>query len=183
MGSFETDVALPDMRKMPFKMSSIVLSSARVPSKAHNPLVQGGQQYVPNISHVFREGQHLFLVYEVYGPAKAKAVVDPAGESSNRVAKGAINLLSTLELIQGSVKVFETPVVQSTLLNTPERNAVTIGFDVPLDNVKPGSYIGQVNVVDDAAGNFAFPRFAVLIREPSETVAPRTPSANNPPSR
>jgi len=35
---------------------------------------------------------------------------------------------------------------------------------VPLTGLKPGSYICQLNVVDDAAGSFAFPRFAVLVR-------------------
>ena len=34
MGSFEADITLPEMKKMPLKMSSIVLASARQPSKA-----------------------------------------------------------------------------------------------------------------------------------------------------
>ena len=102
MGSFETDIVLPDMRKSPMKLSSILLASMRVPTKATNPLVREGQQYVPNISHVFRQGQHLYLLYEVYSPAKVKP--DTAG--GTKVAKGAISLVSSLELIQGSTKVF-----------------------------------------------------------------------------
>ena len=39
-------------------------------------------------------------------------------------------------------------------------------LDVPLDKLKPGQYVCQLNVIDDAAGSFAFPRFAVLVREP-----------------
>jgi len=38
---------------------------------------------------------------------------------------------------------------------------------VPLAGLKPGSYLCQLNVIDDAGGSFAFPRFAVLVREPA----------------
>jgi len=175
MGSFETDITLPDMKKVPLKMSSILLASQRVPTKSTNPLVHDGEQYVPNISHVFRQGQHLYLLYEVYGPAKVKPAVDATTGAATKVAKGAINLISSLELIQGSTKVFETPVVQATALNVAGRDAVAFELDVPLDKLKPGPYIGQLNVVDDAGGSFAFPRFAVLVRE--DQAAPMAPAA------
>jgi VWFA-related protein len=170
MGSFETDIVLPDLRKTPLKLSSILLASQRVPTKSTNPLVHDGEQYVPNISHVFRQGQHLYVIYEVYGPAKVKPVTDANGATS-KVAKGSINLISSLELIQGSTRVFETPVVQATALNAAGRDAVAVQLDVPLDKLKPGPYIGQLNVIDDAGGSFAFPRFAVLVRAP-DTDAP-----------
>jgi hypothetical protein len=96
-----------------------------------------------------------------------------ASADEPKVAKGTIHLVSSLELIQGSTKVYETPVVQATSLDIPERDAEAIELDVPLENLKPGSYIAQLNVVDDAGGSFAFPRFAVLVREPE--VAPATP--------
>jgi VWFA-related protein len=183
MGSFETDIVLPDMKKSPLKMSSILLASMRVPAQASkgdkkqtvSPLVREGQQYVPNISHVFRQGRHLYLLYEVYGPAKVKPAADP-NEAAPKVAKGAINLVSNLELIQGSTKVFETPLVQATALNVQGRDAVAVELDVPLENLKPGTYIGQLNVVDDAGGSFAFPRFAVLVRE-AEAAATGTGAA------
>ncbi len=89
MGSFEADITLPDMKKQPLKMSSIVLSSLRQPSKKASPLVRGGEEYVPNISHVFRQDQHLYLLYEVYGPARAKAGGEPAegNEGGHRSAQ------------------------------------------------------------------------------------------------
>ena len=73
MGSFDAAITLPDMKKSPLKMSSIVLASTREPSKESDPLVRNGQQYVPNISHVFRQNQHMFLLYEIYDPAHEKA--------------------------------------------------------------------------------------------------------------
>jgi hypothetical protein len=180
MGSFETDFVLPDMKKAPLKLSSILLASQRVPVKASgkqvNPLIHDGQAYVPNISHVFRQGQHLYLLYEVYAPAKMKQT----GDAATKLPKGAINLISSLELIQGSTKVFETPVVQATALNEAGRDAVAFALDVPLDSLKPGSYIGQLNVIDDAGGSFAFPRFAVLVKEPAVSAGSGVPGSATP---
>jgi VWFA-related protein len=177
MGSFEADITLPDMKKVPLKMSSIVLASTRQPSKQENPLVRGGEEYVPNISHVFRQDQHLYLLYEVYAPSREKPV-----EGQPKGSKSSINLLSSLELIQGSTKVFETPIVQAKSLNVEGRDAVSIELDVPLDGLKPGQYLCQLNVIDDAGGSFAFPRFAVLVREPAATPPAGTQPAASPPA-
>ncbi len=160
MGSFEADINLPEMKKTPLKMSSILLASARQPSKQETPLVRGGQEYVPNISHVFRQDQHLYLLYEIYAPGREK----PA-ENQPKGTKPGINLLSSLELLQGSTKVYETPLVQARAVNVQGRDAVAIELDVPLAGLKPGTYLCQLNVIDDAQGSFAFPRFAVLVRE------------------
>jgi VWFA-related protein len=162
MGSFEADITLPDMKKQPLKMSSIVLASARQPSKKESPLVRGGEEYVPNSSHVFRQDQHLYLLYEVYGPAREKLA-----ENSPKGTKPGVNVLSSLELLQGATKVYETPIVQAKTVNVQGRDAVAVELDVPLTGLKPGSYVCQLNVIDDAGGSFAFPRFAVLVREPS----------------
>jgi hypothetical protein len=171
MGSFIADMTLPDMKKAPLKMSSILLSSQLEPSKKQDPTVRNGQEFVPNISHVFRQDQHLYLLYEIYDPAKEK----PA-DNAPKGTKTGVDLLSSLELIQGSTKVYETPEVQAKAINVDGRDAVSIELDVPLTSLKPGSYICQLNVIDDAAGSFAFPRFAVLVRQPAAP-APAAPGA------
>jgi len=168
MGSFEAEINLPQMKKSPMKMSSIVLASLRQPSKKQSPLVRNGEEYVPNISHVFRQDQHLYLLYEIYSPAREKVA-----ENQPKGTKPGINLLSSLELLQGATKVYETPLVQAKTVNVEGRDAVAIELDVPLAGLKPGSYLGQLNVVDDAGGSFAFPRFAVMVRE---AAAPATPA-------
>jgi len=175
MGSFEADITLPEMKKVPLKMSSIVLASMRQPSKQQSPLIRGGQEYVPNISHVFRQDQHMYLLYEVYSPAREK----PA-ENQPKGTKPGINLLSSLELIQGSTKVYETPVVQAKAINVEGRDAVSMDLDVPLAGLKSGSYLCQLNVIDDAGGSFAFPRFAVLVREPVNPVPQPSSGAASP---
>jgi len=173
MGSFEADIALPEMKKLPLKLSSVVLASARQPSKQDTPLVRGGEEYVPNISHVFRQDQHLYLLYEVYGPAKEK----PAANAPKGTKTG-VSVLSSLELLQGAKKVYETPLVKATAVNVPGRDAVAMELDVPLSGLKPGQYVCQLNVIDDAGGSFAFPRFAVLVRD-SATQAPPGSSAGS----
>src|SRR3984893_17707397 len=77
MGTFETDVQVPDLRKAPLRMSSVVLSSQRVPAGAKktsgpHPLVQDQTELVPNITHVFTQDQHMYLQYEVYDAARGK---------------------------------------------------------------------------------------------------------------
>jgi len=175
MGSFEADITLPDMKKSPLKLSSIVLSSMRQPSKKQSPLVRGGEEYVPNISHVFRQDQHLYLLYEIYAPAREKAAADaPKG------TKAGIDVLSSLELIQGSTKVYETAMVQAKAINVEGRDSVSIELDVPLSGLKPGPYVCQLNVIDDANGSFAFPRFAVLVREPVAAAPAAAPAGTQP---
>src|SRR6201987_4416762 len=173
MGSFEADITLPDMKKQPLKMSSIVLSSLRQPSKKSSPLIRGGEEYVPNISHVFRQDQHLYLLYEVYGPAKEKLA-----EGQPKCTTAGINLLSNLELIQGATKIYESPLVQAKAVNVEGRDAVEVELDVPLAGLKPGSYVCQLNVIDDAGGSFAFPPFAVLVREPAVPTQPAAGGAS-----
>ena len=76
MGSFETDVRIPDLRKVPLRMSSVVLSSQRVPAtqkkKTFQPLVSEQTELVPSVTHVFTQDQQLYLQYEVYDAAKSK---------------------------------------------------------------------------------------------------------------
>jgi hypothetical protein len=191
MGSFETDLNVPDLHKVPLKMSSVVLASQRTPAgkKQDSPLVRDGQQFVPNLPHVFRQDQHMYLLYEVYDPAHAgaaQAVIAAAPAKSDKSAKSAdkaaaepVRVMTSIEFLQGSAKAFETPLIQATQLNEPDRGAVAFQFDVPLADLKPGAYICQINVIDDAGGTFTFPRTAVLIR-PAPVAAPpsATPAAS-----
>jgi hypothetical protein len=179
MGSFIADVTLPDLRKTPLKISSIILASQREPSRKDDPLVRNGEEYVPNISHVFRQDQHMYLLYEIYDPAHEKSA-----DGAPKEPKSAIDLLSSLELIQGSNKVYQTPIVQARSINVEGRDAVAIELDVPLSGLKPGPYVCQLNVIDDAAGSFAFPRFAVLVREPAAApaIVPSGAPAATPPT-
>ncbi|HKO18615.1 MAG TPA: VWA domain-containing protein, partial [Acidobacteriaceae bacterium] len=167
MGSFETDIQVPDMKTTPLKLSSIVLSSQRQPSTAKrtvDPLIRDGQEWVPNVPHVFRQDQHLYFLYEVYSPAKQKdASPQAASPGLGRREGGPVHVLTSIEFLLGGVKVYETPKVEATAINIPERDAVGFQFDVPLNALKPGTYVCQVNVIDDAGGTFSFPRMALRV--------------------
>jgi hypothetical protein len=171
LGSFETDIVVPDLRKSPLKMSSIVLASQRTASTAKkkdpNPLARDGQQLVPNITHVFSPDQHLYMQFEVYDPAKEKREINlstPQGQQQ-KIQKNSIRVLTSVEFLQGSMKAYETPMVEAREINAPERKAAVFQLDVPLEQLRPGLYTCQVNVIDDASGSFSFPRVAILIRQ------------------
>ena len=168
MGSFETDLNVPDLKKNPVKLSSVMLASQRTPDAARsssNLLIRDGEQYVPNVAHVFRQDQHLYLLYEVYEPAKNKVAAQPAAAPGLARREGEpVHVLTSIEFLSGGVKVFETPTVTADVINVPNRDAVAFQFDVPLTQLKPGNYICQVNVIDDAGGAFAFPRLALRVQ-------------------
>jgi VWFA-related protein len=182
MGAFEMDVQVPDLRKAPLKMSSVVLSSLRTPATnkkgAPNPLVRDQMETVPNITHVFTADQHLYLQYEVYDAAKGKNRAPAAANGQTeskapaKAQRDGVRVLTSIEFLQGGVKVYESKPVMTNELAAPERKAVILQIDVPLQALKPGLYVCQVNVIDDVAGSFAFPRFPLLIRESAPSAPP-----------
>jgi hypothetical protein len=89
--------------------------------------------------------------------------------------------LTSIEFLSGGVQVYETPLVEAKTINIPERGAVAFQFDVPLAQLKPGTYVCQVNVIDDAGGSFSFPRMAMRV-QPGATpaVAPAAAAAAAP---
>jgi hypothetical protein len=225
MGSFETDVQIPDLRKTPLRMSSVVLSSQRVPAGAKkasgpHPLVQNQTELVPNITHVFTQDQHLYLQYEVYDAARGKNPVPPAAaangaasstanatgnSSTNAVANGGANavpneaanaalpgaakaapqgkaakdsvrVFTSIEFLQGGTKVYESKPIVANEVTAPDRKAVIFQIDLPLQALKPGFYVCQVNVVDDVSGNFAFPRSPILVKEAAPQAAATAPA-------
>ncbi len=206
MGSFETDITIPDLRKAPLRMSSVVLANQRVPAsgnstkKGLHPLVQNQQELVPNITHVFTQDQHLYLQYEVYdaahqrkggtvaasnnnaldallGDAGAGATGGAAAAPQPKPAKDAVHVLTNIEFLQGNAKVYESKQIVANELTAPDRKAVIFQIDLPLQSLKPGFYTCQVNIIDDNAGNFAFPRWPILVKEAPPPTPASTPAA------
>jgi VWFA-related protein len=191
MGSFETDVQIPDLRKSPLKMSSVVLSSLRTPvtgkKNGTNPLVRDQMELVPNITHVFTPDQHLYLQYEVYEAAKGKTPAPAAAPNQNGAAKDlpaakspkdSIRVLTSIEFLQGATKIYESKPVVANEVTAPDRKAVIFQMDLPLQALHPGLYLCQVNVIDDVAGSFSFPRIPLLIREATPTATDKATSGN-----
>jgi VWFA-related protein len=163
LGSFETDLVVPELKTAPLKMSSVVLASQLQPAakrRNENPLIREGSELIPNVTHVFSSGQHLYLYYEVYDPARQ---APPQAKGAEKQQE--IRLLTNVAFFAGKVKTYETPLVEAQQVNAPDRKAAVFQLDVPLTSLKPGFYTCQVNVIDDAAGRFTFPRLALLVRQ------------------
>ncbi|PYR38292.1 MAG: VWA domain-containing protein [Acidobacteria bacterium] len=161
VGSYETDLTIPDLRRDSVKVSSIVFGTQfqqAARATPNNPLVRDGRALVPNVTRVVTSGQHLFFHYEVYDPARVTSA--GSGEGGSR----SVRLLTSLSFFRGRTRVFETPVVETTSLGDPGRSAALFEFDVPASSLTPGVYTCQVNVIDDAAGTFTFPRIQILVR-------------------
>jgi hypothetical protein len=150
-GSFETEVLVPDLRQAPVKVSSVVLGTQIQPAKGRgpSPLAREGSELVPSLTHVVSAAKPLYFYYEVYDAARA-------GDG--------VKLLTSLSFFRGKVRRYETPLVEITRLTAPERRAAVFQFSVPAGSLQPGYYICQVNVIDDGAGRFTFPRVALLVR-------------------
>jgi len=176
MGAFETDFTIPDLKSAPLKMSSIVMASQLEPAgkraNLNDPLLRNGSQIVPSVTRVFSSGQHLYLYYEIYDPAHNRSTAEnapdrrrPSASNSGGNTKDAVRLLSNVAFFKGNVKAYETSLTEVHEISIPNRHAAVFQLDVPLSELKPGFYTCQINVIDDAAGHFVFPRLAMLVRQ------------------
>jgi hypothetical protein len=151
-GSFETDLVVPDLRKSPVKVSSVVFGTQLQPAQRRDrpsPLAREGTELVPSATHVVSTRQPLYFYYEVYDAA---------------AAGGAIRLLSSIAFFRGNSRRYETALAEVTRVAAPDRNAALFQLSVPTASLKPGFYVCQINVIDDVAGTFTFPRLALLVR-------------------
>ncbi len=176
MGAFEADFTVPDLKSTPLKMSSIVMANQIHPVGKHDandPLIRNGSEIVPSVTRVFSTGQHLYFYYEVYDPARSASAPAAVANGRNGTpnirpnpdAKSAVRLLSNVAFFKGDVKAYETSLTEVQEISVPSRHAAVFQLDVPLSELKPGFYTCQINVIDDAAGHFVFPRVAMLLRQ------------------
>ena len=161
MGTFEAPITIPQFGQAVgppgtparLKVSSVVLSTqlqAVKPGKSDNPLVRDGIQLLPNLTHVVSRDQKLFFYYEVYDPTSTDGQ--------------PIEVHTSLAFYRGKVKVMETPVVIRQTIDAADRKAALFQFEVAVNSFEPGLYTCQVNIVDEIAGTFAFPRLDLFVR-------------------
>jgi VWFA-related protein len=169
MGTFETRFTVPDLSAdtSGLKLSTVILSNQREPVTAAvgtaerfsrkevraNPLIVGDHKVVPNINHVFRRNQSLYVNFDVYD-----ALPDPANTRNRRV-KVTLSLFN-----RKSVKTFEVGPVEATQLAATRPEAVPVQIEIPLKDVTRGEYVCQINVVDEVGRKFAFPRAPIIVQ-------------------
>jgi hypothetical protein len=152
MGSFETAIVVPELKQQPVKTSSVILGTqlqSAAARKTTSPLIREGVELVPNLTHIVGHDQKIYFYYEVY---------DPAAED------GRARLRTSLAFYRGKVKVFETAPVERTAVDAADRHAAIFQFEIPADSFKFGLYTCQVNIIDEIAGRFAFPRLELYVR-------------------
>ena len=179
-GSFDSTLVVPNLDRNPLRLSSVVLASQRQPvakKNASNPLQRDGQELIANVARVVTAAQPMVFYYEVYDPGKpAAAQPAPGGKGAEGVAGTSppaaapaqipgVRVLSNIAFYRGSRRVLQTELVTAQQINVADRKAVSFEMIVPAGALEPGLYTCQINVVDDAAGTFAFPRFQVYVRK------------------
>jgi VWFA-related protein len=178
-GSFDSTLVVPNLDRHPLRLSSVVLASQRQPvakQNASNPLQRDGQELVANVARVVTATQPMVFYYEVYDPGKPRAAQPaPGGKGAEGLAAtppqaaapaqtAGVRVLSNIAFFRGSRRVLQTELVTAQQINIADRKAVSFEMIVPAGALEPGLYTCQINVVDDAAGAFAFPRFQVYVR-------------------
>ena len=170
MGTFETRFIVPDLSAdtSGLKLSSIVWSNQREQLKAAvgeagklvkkdvaaNPLIDGDQKVMPNITRVFRRRQNLFVTFDVYD-----AQPDPK-DAKLRHVRVSMSLFN-----KSGAKAFEIAPVEITQLADTRPDAVPVKLQIPLKDLAPGEYACQINVVDEVGRKFAFPRAQLVITQ------------------
>jgi VWFA-related protein len=178
VGSLDTTLLVPNLDRMDVRLSSVVLGTVRPVAskkKTASPLVRGTEEIVPSVARVVSSGQPIAVFYELYDPGKPGVPVGstaPAPAQTGQAARGSggkpaaadpVRVQSNLTFFRGSRPIYQTDVIAAQALTVPDRKAVGFQLMVPAGALPPGLYTCQVNVIDDQAGTFAFPRFPMYV--------------------
>ncbi len=168
IGTFETRFTVPDLdTEKRLRVSSLVLSNQRQPvsqqvagvknSKkllAGDPLIDNGQELMPNVTRVFHPGQNVMAYVEVYDPTLPQ-------ELPERFRRP--DLEAELTLYRDGKKVFATPEEHVSRLDPKRPDTLPVWLQFPVASLAPGEYLCQVNLIDEFGRKFAFPRLPLAI--------------------
>ena len=152
MGTFETPITVPELKRAPVKVSSVVLGTQLqnvAGRKTVSPLVRDGVELVPNLTHIVSHDQKLYFYYEVYDPA---------------AAKGDAGAANPPDLLSRQSEGLRDARRRAPAVDAADRHAAVFQFEVPAESFKPGLYTCQVSMIDAVAGRFAFPRLQMYVR-------------------
>lgn len=113
-----------------------------------------GDKLVPNVTKVFHPGQDMFVYLEVYDPT----IPDSLPERF-RVA----DVEASLALYSHNKMVFETKPFSAHQLLVKRSGVLPVRIQLPVNEIKPGRYACQVNVIDEFGRKFAFPRTELAV--------------------
>lgn len=171
MGTVLQRFVVPDLSAdtSGLKLSTVILSNQREPLKAAvgdangkldkkevvaNPLIDGEQMIMPNLTKVFRRRQNMFVTFDVYDTRP-----DPKDPALRHV------LVSMSLFNKAGAKAFEVGPLEVNQLATTRPDTVQVKLQIPLKDLAPGEYRCQFNVVDTVGRKFAFPSSEVVITQ------------------
>ncbi len=177
VGTYEVPFVIPDLtNQKTLRFSSLVVSNQREPvteqvggvknSKkllAANPLIDDGKKLLPNVTRVFRPGQNMLVYVEVYDPN----IPDFLPENFRRA-----NVSASVAFYKNDKKVFESPAVRANRLSETRPGTLPVWLQLPVNNLTPGKYEAQVNLIDEFGKKFAFPRTTLAVLPPEAPKAP-----------
>jgi len=143
---------VPRLREDTLKVSSVVLSTQvqkAAEGKTDNPLIRDGVQLVPNLTRAVARNQNMYFYYEVYDPGLTDELP---------------HLRTSMAFYRGKVKVLETPGVERTKIDEPNRKAIVFQLEVPANSFTPGTYECQINLIDAVAQKVSFPRLRFMVQ-------------------
>ncbi len=145
IGCFEAPVVLPAAGTA-FQVSP-VLVGGHIPFHGRNatPLVSGEQQLIPNPAGIFSLGDDVFLRSEVY-------------RSSSSDSSG---LVFSIRLLKGTTLAYDSgPLPAAYVADT---GAVVMEGSIPKSELRSGTYICQLTVVDESLGVYALARLPLTV--------------------
>ena len=154
IGTYQAAFTVPNLMREELRLpiSSVVLSSQRVPMNAAlhtvqngaaqftHPLVFDGEKLFPSVTRVFSRTREMFVYLQAY----------------ERGAETTKPLVAFVTFFRGNEKVLETQPVAVTDGLDARSKAVPVRLSIPLDNLEPGRYDCQVSVLEPTGRKVAF---------------------------
>lgn len=160
IGTYLTAFTVPDlMQPGPgLTISSVVLGSERAElsaalfnanrNMAGNPLVFGGRELLPNVTHVFSPSAPIYVYFQVYEhpPAAATPVA------------------AYVSLMRGGKIIYQSPLTTVTIPPAGSAGAVPVSLTLPAGAAGRGRYTCQVTVIDAKTQRAAVYRTLIALR-------------------
>jgi len=187
MGTFETELNIPEEKDSGLALSSVVLSNQmqdvsqaggkrgqEARGVAENPLRVGSRSVLPSVTRVFRTDQNLFVYLESY-ERTTSAVAGGAGPNLSTPAAAAPPSVA-LVFFRGGRKISEAGPFSGKTQNAKSakssdhsaQSKASYFVRIPLAKFPPGRYSMQVNVFDPSADRVAFARVPMAVMKSPE---------------
>ncbi|MCP5120297.1 MAG: VWA domain-containing protein [bacterium] len=127
LGSFLTELNVPDFTE-PGVSSSLLLTGrvGEISKEGTGALDAGTRRFFPDSAHVFRQGEPIYLLYDIYNVGAGQLAAPPSAK---------------LALFRGRQKVARLPIGGYEVLPTPERDQIRYMARLDTAGLETGEYV------------------------------------------